>query len=154
MTVLPRLMQHWRAHNCFTTGTGQVQSAKSSGLLINPNSALSHQQYSELLITTARFDESIAEEMRARELDPLSPQIAADLAYEYMVMRRYDESIGYSRKALELDPNLPISRANLAWAFAMKGMYPQAIAEYEKIPEQAKAVAAENQLVAFGLGWV
>src|ERR1700680_4596512 len=75
---------------------------------LNPNSALSHQQYALLLTTRARFDESIAEEMRARELDPLSPQIVADLAYEYMAMRRYDESIAHSRKALELDPNLPI----------------------------------------------
>jgi eukaryotic-like serine/threonine-protein kinase len=121
---------------------------------LNPNSALSHQQYAELLTTRARFDESIAEEMRALELDPLSPQIVADLAYEYMAMRRHDESITYSRKALELDPNLPISRANLAWAFALKGMHAQAIAEYGKIPEQAKAVAAENQFVASGLGWV
>ncbi len=121
---------------------------------LNANSALSHQQYSELLITRARFDESIAEEMRALELDPLSPEIVTDLAYEYMVMRRYDESIAYSRRALELDPNLPTSRAILAWAFALKGMPVQAIAEYDKIPEQAKAVAAENQLVAFGLGWL
>ena len=36
----------------------------------------------------------------------------------------------------------------------MKRMYPQALAEYDKIPDQDKAVAAENQLVADGLGWV
>ena len=36
----------------------------------------------------------------------------------------------------------------------MKRMYPQALAEYDKIPDQDKAVAAENQLVANGLGWV
>ncbi len=121
---------------------------------LNPNSALSHQQYSQLLLTRARFDESIAEEMRARELDPLSPEIVADLAYAYFVMRRYDESIAQYQKALDLDPNLPLSRAALAWDFAFKGAYAQAIAEYDKIPEQAKAVAAENQLVACGLGWV
>ena len=33
-------------------------------------------------------------------------------------------------------------------------MYPQALAEYEKIAEPDKSVAAENQLVASGLGWV
>ena len=42
---------------------------------LNPNSALSHQQYSECLLTRARFDESIAEAERAQELDPLSPAI-------------------------------------------------------------------------------
>ena len=36
----------------------------------------------------------------------------------------------------------------------MKRMYPQAIAEYDKIAEQDKAVTAENQVVAGGLGWV
>jgi tetratricopeptide (TPR) repeat protein len=36
----------------------------------------------------------------------------------------------------------------------MKRMYPQALAEYDKIPDQDKAVAAENQFVAGGLGWV
>jgi tetratricopeptide (TPR) repeat protein len=45
-------------------------------------------------------------------------------------------------------------RALLAWAYAMKAMYPQALTEYDKIPDQDKAVAAENQLVAGGLGWV
>ena len=121
---------------------------------LNPNSAISHQRYSELLLTRARFDESIAEAMRALEFDPLSPQIAGDLAYACLVMRRYDESIAYSRKALELDPNLPLSHANLAWAFALKRMYPQALAEYDKIAEQDKAVTAQNQLIASGLGWV
>ena len=36
----------------------------------------------------------------------------------------------------------------------MKRMYPQALAEYDKIPAQYKTVAAENQFVASGLGWV
>ena len=36
----------------------------------------------------------------------------------------------------------------------MKRMYPQALAEYDKIADQDKAVAAENQFVASGLGWV
>jgi serine/threonine protein kinase/tetratricopeptide (TPR) repeat protein len=121
---------------------------------LNPNSALSHHHYSELLMTRARFDESIAEEMRARELDPLSPDVASELAYEYLVIRRYDESIAQYQKALELDPNFPISRAYLASAFALKGLYAQAIAEFDKIPEQTKDVAAENQIVASILGWV
>ena len=34
----------------------------------------------------------------------------------------------------------------------MMGMYPQALAEYDKIADQDKTVAPENQLVADGLG--
>ena len=121
---------------------------------LNPNSAISHLGYAELLLARARFDESIAEAMRARELDPLSPQIVGNLAFAYLVMRRYDESIAQHQKTLELDPNAAWIRANMAWAYALKGAYAQAIAEYDKIPEQAKVVAAENQMVANSLGWV
>jgi len=121
---------------------------------LNPNSAISHQGYSELLLARVRFDESIAEAMRALELDPLSPQIVGNLAYVYLVMRRYDESIAQHQKALDLDPNAAWIRTDIAWAYALKGAYAQAIAEYDKIPEQAKVVAAENQFVANRLGWV
>jgi len=121
---------------------------------LNPNSAISHQRYSELLLTRARFDESIAEAMRALELDPLSPQIVSQVGVIYLLTRRYDESIAQFQKALDLDPNAAWMRTSMAWAYALKGAYAQAIAEYDKIPEQAKVVAAENQLVANSLGWV
>jgi tetratricopeptide (TPR) repeat protein len=59
---------------------------------LNPNSAISHLGHSELLLARARFDESIAEAMRALELDPLSPQIVGNLAFAYLVMRCQPES--------------------------------------------------------------
>src|SRR5438067_1748787 len=121
---------------------------------LNPNSAISHHGYSELLLARARFDESIAEGMRALEIDPLSPQIVADLAYTYLVMRRYDEAIAQHRKALDLDPNAAWIRHDMAHAYTLKGAYAQAIAEDDKIPVQAKVVAAENKLIASGIGWI
>ncbi len=121
---------------------------------LNPNSALSHVRYSEYLKTRLRFDESMEEAQRAQELDPLSAEIASQLGFTYVFMRRYDESIAQFQKALDLNPNLSAIRAAISWAYAMKRMYPQALAEYDKIADQDKAVAAENQLVADGLGWV
>ncbi|HEX4921192.1 MAG TPA: tetratricopeptide repeat protein, partial [Candidatus Bathyarchaeia archaeon] len=121
---------------------------------LNPNSALSHSRYAGYLETRRRFNESMAEAQRAQELDPLSPEIVSVLGFVYFSARRYDESIAQCQKALDLNPNLPVVRALLAWAYAMKRMYPQALAEYEKIPTQDKTVAAENQFVASGLGWV
>jgi tetratricopeptide (TPR) repeat protein len=58
------------------------------------------------------------------------------------------------QKALDLNPNLPVVRVLLAWAYAVKRMYPQALAEFDKVPDQDKTVAEENQFVAGGLGWV
>jgi tetratricopeptide (TPR) repeat protein len=58
------------------------------------------------------------------------------------------------KEPTDLYPNAAFIRAQLAWSYAMKRMYPQALAEYDKIAEPDKAVTAENQLVADGLGWV
>ena len=121
---------------------------------LNPNGALSHFRYAECLLTRTQFGEAISEIQRAQELDPISTQTMGGLGHAYLVMQRFDESIPHFQKALELYPNAAFIRAQLAWAYAMKGMYPQALAEYDKIAESDKAVAAENQLVADGLGWV
>jgi len=120
---------------------------------LNPNSSISHQRYAECLLTRSRFDETITQIKQAQELDPLSP-IADNLGHVYWTMRRYDEAISRYQKTLDLYPNYSWVRAQLAWAYALKGMYPQALAEYDKIADRDKSVAAETQLVADGLGWV
>ena len=121
---------------------------------LNPNSATSHHRYAECLFTRARFDEGLAELKRAQDLDPITAQTLGGLGHAYLIMHRYDESIPQFQKALDLYPNAAFIRAQLAWSYASKRMYPQALAEYDKIADQDKTVAAENQLVADGLGWV
>jgi tetratricopeptide (TPR) repeat protein len=121
---------------------------------LNPNSALSHNRYAECLKTRQRFNESMAEALRAQELDPLSPEIVSEPGNVHFIARRYDESIAQFQKALDLNPNLPVVHAMLALAYAMKRMYPQALAEYGKIADQDKVTAAGNQFVAGMLGWV
>src|SRR5215472_13641280 len=121
---------------------------------LNPNSALSHDRYAECLKLQRRFSESLAEAQKAQELDPLSPEIVAQVGQVYFLSRRYDEAIVQYKKALELNADLAGVRAFLAWSYAMKHLYEQALAEYEKIPDQAKSVSTENQMVAGGLGWI
>jgi serine/threonine protein kinase/tetratricopeptide (TPR) repeat protein len=121
---------------------------------LNPNNAISHAVYSEILGTQERFDESVAEGERAQKLDPLSPHALTALGYAYLSTHRYDEAITQFQSALELDPNAGNIRAQLAWAYGAKRMYPQAIAEYEKIPEPERAMTEENQTVTSGMGWL
>lgn len=120
---------------------------------LNPNSAPSHEHYSQFLEARLRLNESMAEAKRAQELNPLSP-IASRLAFVYLFMRRYEESIAQFQKAVDLYPDVAPIRAGLSWAYAKKQMYPQAFSEYDKIPEQDKAVEAENQFVAGSRAWV
>jgi TolB-like protein/Flp pilus assembly protein TadD len=120
---------------------------------LNPNSALSHDRYSECLKTRQRFTESLAEAQKAQDLDPLSPEIVSQLGTLYGFMRRYDEAIAQYQKALELNPNIAVIRAALASSYAMKHMYREALAEFDQIPNQDKSVSAENQFVASIHGW-
>jgi len=121
---------------------------------LNPNNAFSHRRYGETLQARARFSEALAEGMRAQELDPLSPDIVANLGFTHLMMQHYDESIAQFRKVLDLKSNVPVAHAFTAVAYAMKGMHRQALAEYDQISDQDKAVAPETQLIADTLGWI
>jgi tetratricopeptide (TPR) repeat protein len=134
----------------WTTAESEFRRA----IVLNPNSALSHDRYAECLKMRGRLTESMAEAQKAQQLDPLSPEIVSQVANVYFFMRRYDDAIAQYQKALELNSNLAGVRAFMAWAFAMKHMYGQALAEYEKIADQDKSVLPENQIVANGLGWI
>jgi hypothetical protein len=54
-----------------------------------------------LLNADGHSAESLAEAMRAHELDPLSPFINNGLARQYFLTRQYDKTIAQSQKALE-----------------------------------------------------
>jgi len=101
-----------------------------------------------------RFDEAVAENKGAEDLDPLSPTIVGDLGYGYLAAQRYDDSILQCQKAIDLEPNATWLHAMLGWAYAGKGNYTKAVAEYEKMGKQGYGVSAENQLIASGLGWI
>src|SRR5262245_12082241 len=100
---------------------------------LNPNYAIAHQQYGNiLLVPLGRFDDGIAEGKRAVELDPLSLAINSDLGVNYHFAGRYDEAIAQLRKTLEMDPGYYFAYVNLAQALEMKGPREAATEEYQK----------------------
>jgi TolB-like protein/Flp pilus assembly protein TadD len=111
------------------SSTAEFQRA----IALNPNYATAHQWYGNSpLAAVGRFDESIAEEKRAIELDPLSPAINSTLGQDLYFARRYDEAIAQLRKTLEIDPTFYFAHVILGLALQLKGDVPAAIAEYEK----------------------
>jgi TolB-like protein/DNA-binding winged helix-turn-helix (wHTH) protein/Tfp pilus assembly protein PilF len=120
-------------------------------LELNPNSVDALYMYNEYLVLTGRFDEGIAANKRAIELDPLSPSMSVNLGWSYFKARRYDDAIAQFKKTLELAPNFFPAHMQLAWSYAVKGMHTEAIAEAEK----ALAYAPANAPVLLGsLAWV
>jgi len=99
---------------------------------LNPRFAEAHHQYSHYLTALGRSSESLAESIRALELDPLSLVLNAHLAWHYLYARQYDEAIQQCQKTAELDRNYPEAADFRGLAYEQKGMYREAIAELQR----------------------
>jgi serine/threonine protein kinase/TolB-like protein/Flp pilus assembly protein TadD len=109
----------------------RAEKAFKRALELNPNLAVAHEFYAQLLVSTGRFDESIAELKRAQSLDPLSVAIATEQGWPFWFSRRYELAINEYQKALELDPNFPLAHYNLGLAYTELGQYGEGIREYQ-----------------------
>ena len=99
---------------------------------LNPSYATAHHWYGMFLSNMGRHEEAIAEIRKARELDPLSPRINANVGRVLYFARRYDQAIEELKKALELHPNNMAAVNSLADAYWLKEMYDEAIATFER----------------------
>ena len=99
---------------------------------LNPNYANGRHWFSQFLSLVGRHEEAIAQEERARELDPLSNAINTAVGTRYFFARRYDKAIEECRHAVEMDPGFVHVHLMLGQALERKHMFPQAIAELKK----------------------
>jgi len=111
---------------------GSAEREFKRALELNPGYATAHHWYAWHLALVGRNAEAIAEMKRARNLDPLSLIISADLAELLVIAHSYDESIEQSRKTIEMDPNFALAHNQLAQAYIQKEMHNEAISELEK----------------------
>ncbi|MBA3766140.1 MAG: protein kinase [Acidobacteria bacterium] len=101
-------------------------------LLLNPSNAQAHHWYADYLLAMGRFDESLAENRRARGLDPLSLFINWDAGRILYHALRYDESLAELHKTLEMDQNFAWTHAVLHEVYLAKGMNDEALAAHLK----------------------
>ncbi len=98
---------------------------------LQPSSAIAHHWLGNIaLLAMGRWDESLAAERRAGELDPLSLSIASDTGVTLLYARRYDEAVEQFRRTLAVDPAFYVARYHLGLTLHAKGEYDAAIAEY------------------------
>ncbi|HKP35492.1 MAG TPA: protein kinase [Pyrinomonadaceae bacterium] len=90
---------------------------------LNPSYVTAHHWYGLYLGEMGRAEESIAEEKRALELDPVSLPVIADLGRVYYWARRYDEALQQYTKALEMEPTFGTIYAELRYVYEQKKMY-------------------------------
>jgi TolB-like protein/Tfp pilus assembly protein PilF len=85
-----------------------------------------------LLYVEGRVDEAIEKSRIALDLDPLSPDLADDLASGYAAAGRYDEAIEQCRRTLEIHPHRSYTLAWLGYAHLGKGAYAEALPILER----------------------
>ncbi len=115
---------------------------------ISPSLAMAHYILGNSLLRQGRLDESIAEYLKARELDPLSPTIAKNVAHPYYLKRDYGRALELLRQANELG-----SPFNTTWEI---GVYLQT-GDFDKMLvelEQAKRERKNDPLLIYNTGMV
>ncbi len=98
---------------------------------LNPNLPLIYDQYGWTFSEMDRFDDAIAAEKKALELDPLNTFLNTDLAFFLYWARRYEDAITQIRKTLELDANNGFAHSVLGWCLIWKGSKAEARAEFQ-----------------------
>ena len=100
------------------------------------------------LVRLKRPEEAIAEIKRAKELDPLSLFISAQIGWALFTARQYHQAIEALKKVLELDRNFPDAHIYLGYSYAANGQYAEAIAAYQ----EAIKLGVDDASVQISLG--
>jgi serine/threonine protein kinase/Tfp pilus assembly protein PilF len=123
-----------------------AEAAFKRAIELNPNNGDTYDTYGLMLAALGRYEEALAAQRRAHELDPLAHR--HDAATTLIRAGRYEEAIRHVTRVIELEPDFINARATLGWAYLLSGMPDEGIAQLE----QAVALAPESTLLHSQLG--
>jgi serine/threonine-protein kinase len=104
-------------------------------LELSPNSADSYDLYGRLCSSLERYEEAIAYQQRAQELDPLAHR--ADVANALLRAGRPDEALEAAERAIELDPQYARGQSTFGWACLAQGKVEEGLAALERAVDLA-----------------
>ena len=119
---------------------------------LNPEYGTAHHWYAFYLQSVGLMEDALAQIRRARDAEPLSPIINAEVAYFHVFARQYEQAVREAQRALKLDPTFPSSHRILAHAYALQGNREQARAEVETVISQGgvhEVAGLGGQILAF-----
>jgi TolB-like protein/Flp pilus assembly protein TadD len=115
---------------------------------ISPSFALAHHYLGISLVRQGRLDEGSIEFLKARELDPLSPIIARNVALPHCLKRNFARALELLRQANNLGPALATT-----WeigVYIQNRLFDEALAELEK----AKRGRKDDPILIYDTGMV
>lgn len=113
----------------------EAERAIGRAVELNPNNAEAFAVYNELLMSQARFGESLVRIGQALEIDPLSPLLAVALGRLYYCERRFTEAVEIFGRLGEADRNFPGVLLTLGNIYESQGEYFRATSVLMKAAE-------------------
>ncbi len=104
---------------------------------LSPSLASAHQYLGHSLVRQGRLNESLAEYLKARELDPLSSTIARSVVISYIFKREHTQAIALLRQANQLGPAF-ITTYEIG-VYIQNGLFNEALVELEKAKRERKS---------------
>ncbi len=131
------------AYTWYDWDWGNAEREFRRALELNPNDALGRNWHGGYLSLRRRHDEAIGEHERARDLDPLSSIVNANLTRALYWARRYDEAIAQARRTREMDPRFSVALFWLEGSLRHQGLFHEAVELRQLVstPEQAQIIA-------------
>ena len=134
---------------CYEWSWEAAERSYRRAIALDPQYAVAHYWFAQLLSILGRHDEARAEIDAAHRCDPLAISIAALASYVALEARAYDVAVAAAHQALELDPNAALSRFVLGRAYLKIGETGRALAELET----AARLAGDGPLFQANLGY-
>jgi len=129
----------------------EAEAGYQRALALNPKYATAHRWYAAHLAAMGRRDESLAAIVRASALDPVSPLIVTELAWNWYMAREFEQALSHAIEALDLQPGFPPACFVLGLACEQLGRYEQALDAFRTAAVQAPnpaVLASEAHLLA------
>jgi len=117
-------------------------------IALNPNYWFAHIFYGYYLACMGRFEESLLECNRARELEPLSLHVNACLGLCCYFGREYEQAAKELTTTLEMDPSSAVAHCYLGLTYLQKQTLGDAIARFQR----AVVLEGDNPVYIANLG--
>jgi serine/threonine-protein kinase len=121
--------------------TGAEKEFKRA-VALSPDYSPAHWGYSNLLITSARFDEAIAEGQIAKDLDPLTPQSQLNFCRLLFFARRFDQAYPCYDRLMTEHPDFSAGRYARGVVYLVQGKYDEAIQIFDEIYQKDAKMGA------------
>jgi TolB-like protein/Tfp pilus assembly protein PilF len=100
-----------------------------------PSNADTYDLFGRMCSALGRYEEALALQRRAQELDPLVHRL--DVATTLLRAGRYDEAVEEAERAVEFDPDQDRGHATLGWAYFKQGRREDGVAGLRRAVELA-----------------